>query len=126
MMTVKYLLAACGLCVGLLGAAAAEARAEDYGVVTINNPTRSTISYQFRWGDGEWVDYSLSPGYCRYHYHDLDEYNRAPTPQIRFDNGVGNVRTYRLGFYAANRVNCYSGKWYNFAWSWPYLDLYAR
>jgi hypothetical protein len=43
MRTVKTLLIACGLAFGLLGAAGAEARAEDYGVVTMSNPTRSTI-----------------------------------------------------------------------------------
>jgi hypothetical protein len=126
MRTVKTLLAACGLYFGLLGAAAAEARAEDYGVVTIINPTGSTIYYQFQWGDEGWVRYSLPPGYHRCHSHDLDASNRAPRPSLRFDNGVGNVKNYRLDFYAANRVNYYSGKKYAFAWSGPYLDLYSR
>jgi hypothetical protein len=125
MKTMKTLLITCGLALGLLSAAGAEARAENYGVVTISNPTSVTINYQFQWGDGGWVDYSLPPNSYRCHYHGLDAANRAPTPSVRFDNGVGNVKQYRLDFYAANWVNYYSGKKYHFAWSWPYLDLYS-
>jgi hypothetical protein len=56
----------------------------------------------------------------------LDAAGCAPTPAVRFDNGVGNVKHYSLGFFAANRVNYYSGKKYKFAWSGPYVNLYAR
>jgi hypothetical protein len=127
MKTVKALLIACGLAAGLLGAAGVQARAEDYGMVTMNNPTYSTVYYQFRWGsDGAWGRYSLAPGQYRCHYYSLDENGRAPAPYARFDNGVGNVKNYHLQFYGANRVNYYSGKKYNFAWSGPYVDLYSR
>ena len=76
--------------------------------------------------NGAWVEYRLPPHTYRCHNYYLDANNQAPPPSIRFDNGVGNVRTYSLGFYAANQVNFYSGKRYNFQWSWPYLDLYSR
>jgi hypothetical protein len=126
MKRVKALLIAFGLGLGLLSAAGAKAHAEDYGVVTMINPTRGTIYYQFQWGNGGWVRYRLAPNSYRNHYHDLDAWNRAPTPYVRFDNGVGNVKNYRLDFFAANRVNYYSGKKYDFAWRGPYVDLYSK
>jgi hypothetical protein len=126
MMKGKKTLLVCGLALGFLCLTGAKAQAEDYAALTINNPTSSTVYYQLRWGDGEWVSYSLAPHYYRCHSHYLDENNRAPAPYIQFDNGVGNVKNYHLRFYGANRVNYYSGKLYNFAWSGPYLDLYSR
>jgi hypothetical protein len=126
MKSMKAAAVACLLAVGLLSAGAAEARAETYGVVTITNPTSGPINYTIQWGSERAVHYYLAAGESRMHYHALDAYNRAPAPRITFDNGVGNVMRYNLEFYAANRVNYYSGKKYDFARSGPYLDLYAK
>jgi len=129
MKTVLSLIAASAM---FLIAAPAEAKASEFGVITMRNPTSNTVHYQLRWGDGEWVSYALSPGHYRVHYHALNEYGRAPAPQVRFDNvlndGQVTNRQYNLGFYASWHTGYDNGKKYYFRVSscGQFLDLYAQ
>ena len=123
----KMLAIALLVVVGVSLESAAPAHAEDYGVVVLTNPTRSTLFYEFQWGaNGAWAKSYLSPGGIKAHYVELDANNCAPAPNIRFDNGVGNVKLYALSFYAANRVNAHSGKLYSFYSNGPYFDLSSK
>jgi hypothetical protein len=130
---VRTSLAAAALAVVSLAAFAAPARAACYAMITIDNPTDSTVYYQFKWGeDGDWQDCSLSPGCYRNHWYPLDDDGRAPTPQIRFDDGHGNVIAHSLEFYASETRGYDQGKIYCFRWVYAplidgyYLDLFAK
>jgi hypothetical protein len=130
--TLRPALAAVVLAVAGLAASAAPAKAASFAMITIDNPTDSTVSYQFKWGNGDWEDFSLAPGHYRNHWYPLDEDGRAPTPQIRFDDGHGNVVAYRLEFYASETRGYDQGKIYYFRWVYAplvdgyYLDLFAK
>lgn len=121
------------LTLGLLGltlaAAEGSARADHCDAAfVLRNPSNVTIHYQVRWGDGDWQSYTVAPGCERSHYHDLDEYGRAPAPQVRFDYICGDddvtYRTYGVDFYAVS--NPFRGKAYVFRHSpnGRFLDLY--
>jgi hypothetical protein len=125
---VRTSLAAAALAVVSLAASAAPARAACYAMITIDNPTDSTVYYQFKWGeDGDWQDCSLSPGCYRNHWYPLDDDGRAPAPYIRFDDGRGNEVVYHLEFFASETRGYSQGKIYYFQWvDGCYLDLKAK
>jgi hypothetical protein len=129
MKTVPSLIAASAL---FLVAAPAEAKASEFGVITLRNPTANTVHYQIRCGDGEWVSYSLAPYHYRVHYHPLNELGRAPAPHIRFDYLLNDVqvtnREYQLGFYASWHTGFDNGKKHYFRVSscGRFLDLYQQ
>ena len=65
------------------------AQAQDnwYGVVAFENPTSVTINYSFRWGNGEWQEFTVLPGETVWHawsYSYANE-NASPVPEISFD-----------------------------------------
>ena len=123
------LLAIGGLTFGLLGVASGSARADDcrpVAGVVINNPTDNQVSYQFRWGNGAWTNFTLAPGQSWYHYIDM-HHGRAPTPSIRFDNAQGRTVRYDLDFYKVTSDTLADGDPYNFDWpdDGQRLDLFT-
>jgi hypothetical protein len=89
------------------------------------------LNYSFAWGDGEFVQSSLDPGYFRIHYwtYDTPNQNRSPTPKIRFDYDLTdaiNTKDYSLTAYAAPTLEHDDGYVYRFKKSHDgqLLDLY--
>lgn len=116
--------------------AGATAQGKDnwYASVTIANPTRNDIHYQFRWGDGAWKRYSIPPGATMTHTYDYEyaNQNRSPRPCISFDVGGGIAdREYSLTANAAPDASAWWGKRYAFEYTqffngrYP-LDLVER
>lgn len=126
MSTAKTFLTACAVALSMLGAAGAEARAQNSGVITLTNPTNSPIHYQFRWGNGVWVGYTIDPHRFTVHSHPLNAQGLAPAPAIRFHDGVAGIMRCNLQFFAARRPNFFTGKEYEFEWTGPFLDLTAK
>jgi hypothetical protein len=62
------------------------------GEYVINNPTGFNIGYSVRWGDGGWVNHTLSARHLRRHWHFLDVNGQAPRPQLKFDNVANDNR----------------------------------
>jgi hypothetical protein len=119
------------LAIGLIGASAGTAQAQDveYGAITIKNPTPNTLNYQFKWGaDSQWTSFSVPPGYNRTHYIPLDANRTAPKPYVRFDNAAGTTIEYFLEFYATFNPGTFTGKPYVFRYSSDgvYLNLYSE
>ncbi|MEO8134241.1 MAG: hypothetical protein ABI831_09715 [Betaproteobacteria bacterium] len=74
---------------------------------SIENTTRVTIPYQYRWGDKHpWKSLSLSSGRVETHTYPLGENpnGRAPVPYVRFDRIGGDnnytAQEYRMAFHA--------------------------
>jgi hypothetical protein len=126
---VKTLLG-CVAAVILSAAGGQQARAGSYGAFVVRNPSRVTIHYQVKWGDGEWQSYRVAPGYRQYHAYPLDEDGRAPAPYVRFDCICGDddvtYKTYHMNFYAVD--DAWEGKAYVFRHSpgGKFLDLYQE
>jgi hypothetical protein len=102
--------------IGLIGTANGTARAggcDDVGCVHINNPTENTLTFQFRWGNGAWTNYSVAPGQGWNLWSEL-RHGRAPTPEIRFDNAQGRTIRYSLEFFQVSRGNLDDGFPYDF------------
>lgn len=108
------------------------------GAFVIHNPTDVTLKYQVRWGNGEWVHYTLAPNHRRTHSHKLSDQGKAPAPNVRFDNIGGDRRTtYETVHVAFGRVG-YAGFGpvgyvneavdydFRFARDGKRLDLYRR
>jgi hypothetical protein len=97
------------------------------GTVAINNPTSNDIHYLFRWGNGDWKRYTLSPGQSRYHWSEM-KHGRAPVPEIKFDNARGHDRLYSLDFYRTSRDTVNEGRPYAFQYDddGDRLDLVAQ
>lgn len=82
----------------------AQRRDNWYASITIENPFRHKIHYKFRWGEGEWKDYSIQPGWSMTHTYqdDFANQNRSPRPYTAFDMGGGIAnRSYWLKANAA-------------------------
>jgi hypothetical protein len=113
-------------------AAPASASAQTFGMITISNPTRMTVNYQVKWGDGDWDNSSVRPGHYLNHWYPLDANGQAPTPSIRFNYILNDpdvtYRSYRLGLYASRSRGYFQGKIYVFQVSGCgcYLDLKAN
>lgn len=123
--------AAVVLCGMLTAMGESTARAGDWAMITIRNPTDSVLNYQFRWGDGLWDDVTILPGKYVNHYIELDLYGFAPIPYIRFDCIGGDSEFteayYELDFYEADYTGEFAGKRYTFRYSGRYvLDLYEN
>jgi hypothetical protein len=41
---------------------------DQYTAITIKNSTSGPLNYSFRWGNGTWTNYTLTPGQQRLHY----------------------------------------------------------
>jgi hypothetical protein len=112
----------------LLAADASRSQAAEYGSFIMRNPTRMTIRYQVKWGDGPWKSYAVEPGERRYHAFNLDQDNSIPTPRVRFDYVCGDdavtYKVYRMDCYDCD--NPWNGKSYYFRYSpgGVYLFLY--
>ncbi len=113
-----------------LTATASHAKAAEQGAICIQNPTSIEVHYQFKWGNGEWVNYTVQPGQTMMHWHPLDSQRCTPIPQIRFDyilgDGMTTFKYYDLQTYGTFDVT--QGKPYSFSIS-PgglLLDLYAN
>ena len=97
---------ALALALGAAALAPAQASATGYALTTIENATNQTLHYSVRWGEGEWVQYSLGPG--QYFVH---SWNYAGGPQtspplrVRFDFTLNDndyvPKEYTLVRYAA-------------------------
>lgn len=121
--------------VAIFGATAQSASASNrYAVTTIENPfSNITITYQYKWGNGQWRSATLYPGQSRWHswqYRFANE-NRSPKLYIRFDSdrraGVTYFQTYSLVRYAVPD-QASRGKVYRFKFNGParqYIDLYG-
>jgi len=104
-----------------------------YGVVSIHNPTTQILTYQFRWGDGDWTSYTLYPGEYRWHswtYAYANE-NSSPTPCIRYDEDLTSgyfQREYSLIAYASPYHDAAWSKQYAFSANWYsyLLSLYSQ
>src|SRR5262245_14892773 len=72
------------------------------GMFAVHNPTRATIHYEVKWGNGAWKKFAVEPGTFYKHAHSLDQNDRAPAPYLRFDNTGGDGRVtytmYHLNF----------------------------
>ncbi len=100
---------------GSLGLASGTAKADDceVGCVSIHNPTENTLTFQFRWGNGAWTNYSVAPGQGWNLWSEL-RHGRTGTPEIRFDNAQGRTIRYSLEFYSVSRDDLDSGFPYQF------------
>lgn len=101
-----------------------------YAVVTIENPTSMTIHYSFRWGDGEWEDFTLEPGDVRWHSWEYDyaNQNESPRPYVRYDRDLTDafeMELYHLEAFASPYQLADYGKLYAFGvvWEGDYLQL---
>ena len=49
--------------IAVAGAAAPPAAAQEttHGCACIHNKTNTTISYRYKWGDGQWQNFKLQP-----------------------------------------------------------------
>src|ERR1700676_288042 len=93
---------------------AASARAEDRtGAVAIVNRSEVAIPFQMRLGTEEpWRDYTV-PANTQLNIHfPLDQFGRAYTPEIRFENSKGTIKSYSLPFYEVDWSNLHRGKPY--------------
>jgi hypothetical protein len=102
----QSLLVVFGLAAGLAAFAPAQARAANhYATVYLHNPFSLTITYEFRWGDGDWKSFDIPPNTERVHYwpYNVPDENRSPKPQIRFvfTGAPGGMKTYDLQAYAS-------------------------
>lgn len=77
------------------------------GAYSIENKTRVTIPYEYRWGNkGEWKRMTLKSGAIETHWYPLgeDRNKKAPTPYVRFDRIGGDnsvtFKEYRMQFRA--------------------------
>jgi hypothetical protein len=55
---------------------------QPYHVVGIENATRGSLRYEFRWGEGKWESFEIDGKSRRVHWW---RGNSPPKPQIRFD-----------------------------------------
>jgi hypothetical protein len=122
------------LALAMTGATANSAQAHAYGYAqtTIENPTNLTLHYAVRWGDGEWVNYTLYPGEYRIHYLAYGpDGQRSPNLAIKFDYTLCDdeyvPREYALTRYAYPSVDRLASKRYVFRTSADgcFLDLYG-
>ena len=66
---------------------------------TVVNPTKYTLRYEVRWGNGEWDATTLKPNESYTHWY--DKHNEFPDVHIRFSKIVNPIdevprQTYRL------------------------------
>jgi hypothetical protein len=65
------------------------AAADRFGVVGIENATLTTISFQHRWGDGQWVEEVISPGARKWYWWEYQQANEDSSPpfNVRVTSG---------------------------------------
>jgi hypothetical protein len=74
-------------------------------MVVISNQTEISVRYQFRWGSGPWINYSLDGNSSVNHWYNLDGKGRAPEFLIRYDQSNGLIRAHRLPWIAVVNSN---------------------
>jgi hypothetical protein len=99
-------------------------------VVTLNNPTNVTVSYQFRWSpSAAWSNATIAPNTHNWYWTPA---NSSVSPQVNFDysfNPGFQGKTYSLGFttYTSNgNPPSTVGKPYSFALVPGGVDLYSN
>lgn len=115
--------------------------ANRYAVFCITNKTDVTVNYSYQWGSDEWRSISLSPRKSRTHSmpYERANQNSSPTPRIRFDSDLRQLRvirrrgiqrnyfiTYSLKKNASPEPSCSYGKQYHFVYdgkSNDFIDL---
>lgn len=106
------------LAIVAMTATAPAANASEKAMITIDNPTDNLVTYQFKWGNGEWTTFRLSANAYRNHFYELDDLGRAPAPSIRFDyilsDGEVTYRSYNLKFFSSYTTGYKQGKIYRF------------
>jgi hypothetical protein len=70
-----------------------EAAANRHAMVGMRNNTFRPVEYWFRWGDGEWLHFTIYPGEQRCHSWAFALANQStwPSPVIRFDQDARGV-----------------------------------
>src|SRR5262249_44743418 len=134
MNSMKKLMLAAVLALGIAGSATNAAQALDnhYAVANVRNPTNVTLHYQFRWGnDSAWQNFAVGPHAVMTHWftYDFPNQNSSPTPQIRFhynpNEAIPRYQVYNLQAYAAPFALAAYGKPYTFRYHpLGFLDLY--
>ena len=90
------------------------------GLTCVRNTTRSTINFEYQFGDKPWQATDVRPGYWRTleYWYDFPGQNSGPPLRIRFDADMSSGRYYvmePLKQYAVRTAKCSDGgRRYNF------------
>lgn len=102
-------LAALVLAVGF-GTAGAQAQNTTHGCACIHNNTKATISYRYKWGEQQWQNFKLQPGYQNWicwKYADAAKSSPALGFQLDVDMTKGNAwTTFNLPRMQATAASC--------------------
>ncbi len=98
-----------------------------YGLLSLENTTRRTISYEYRWGDGNWKNNALAPGKFYRHWWNYEPgSNSSPKFYIRYHDGRQTVEA-QLKRNRSQDTTVASSKQYYFAGNGGRgIDLYIR
>jgi hypothetical protein len=76
----------------LIGSKSVNNQAGVYAMFAIHNPTKHTITYEVKWGNGGWErPVRLQPGTNYRHWCKLNDKGEFPSPYIRFDRVLNRI-----------------------------------
>lgn len=91
--------------IAVAGAAAPPAAAQEttHGCACIHNKTNTTISYRYKWGDGQWQNFKLQPAYQNWICWKYDNAQKS-SPNLSFQLDVDMTSGSAWTTYAVARV----------------------
>lgn len=106
----------------------AKAQSNKYAALCLSNNTDAHITYNYRWGNGQWQTSYLDAGETNIHSWRNTSRTAFPNFKISFDTDPSNylsTQLYYLDQYSASGRNCIEGKNYAFEYTdWETIDLY--
>lgn len=88
----------------------AAAQQTTHGCACLNNNTSATVSYRYKWGEGEWKTMQLQPGYRNWicwQYQNAQKSSPNLLFQLDVDMSKGSAwTTYAIARVQATRASC--------------------